>query len=79
MLDGTTAHTSSNMQIMYTKEVCLLCEVSGVEKDLVQQIVVIFEEAHLTNICNSMTNCINDIVADMPIYLQYNYGQLMTQ
>ena len=39
IMDGTTAHSKSNMRITHTEEVRLFCEVTGVEQDLVQQSV----------------------------------------
>ena len=79
ILDGTTSHTNSNMQIAHTKEVRLFREVTGSEQALVQQIIATAEEAYLTDSHNRTTNSINDNVADLITHLKENYGQLMHQ
>ena len=76
ILDGTTTHANSNMIIARTKKVRLLQEVTGVEQALVKNIFAVVEEAYLADICNHMTNSINNTVADMLTHLQDNYGQL---
>ena len=50
---------------------------TAVDQSLVQQIFATVEEDYLADICNRITNSINDTVADVLTQLQYNYGQLM--
>ena len=70
ILDGTTAHASSNMWIAHTKRVRLFLQVKGVEQVLVQQIISTVKEAYLADIRNRTTNYINDTVTDVLTYLQ---------
>ena len=60
------------MRILHTNKVRLFQEVTGVEQALVQQIFATFEEAYFTDICNRMTNYINNTVLDMLDHLQDN-------
>ena len=66
------------MHITYTKEVHLFREATGVEQDLIQQIVSTVEGAYLTDIHNSTTNPINNTGADVLTHVQEQYGKLMT-
>ena len=75
--DSKTAHANSNMRTIHTKEMCLFCEVTGVEQALVQQIVFTFEEEYLAYIRNKTTKSTKNTVAGVLTYLQDNYGQLM--
>ena len=77
ILDGTNAHTNSNMQIVHTEEVRLFLEVTGVEQALVQQIFGTVEEAYLSDIRNRTTNFINNTVVSVLKHLQEKYGQLI--
>ena len=77
ILDSTTAHVNSNIQIAHTDEVHIFQEVTGFKQALMQQIVATVKEVYLTDICNSMTNSINDTIVEVLTHLQENYGQLM--
>ena len=70
--DDTNAHVNSNMQITHTKEMRLLCEVTGAEQALVKQIVGTVQEAYLANIRNSTTDSISDTVAGVFTHLKTN-------
>ena len=77
ILDKTINHKNYNMKIAHTEEVLLFRKVTGVEQDLVQQIVATAEEAYLADIFNCTTNPINDTVSDVITHLQEKYCQLM--
>ena len=65
ILDGTNAHSNSNIQIMNNKEVRLFREVKGFEQAPVQQIFSTVKEVYLADICNKMKNSINNTVSDV--------------
>ena len=54
--DGTTTLANSNIWISHTEKVCLSRKVTGVEQDLLRQIVVTVEESYLTDIRNRKKN-----------------------
>ena len=62
------------MRITHTEAVCLLREVTGAEKALVQQIIATVDENYLTNIRNKTTDFINDNLANVLTHLQDYYG-----
>ena len=55
----------------------LLQEVTEVGQALVQKIVATVKEAYLTDICNCITNYINNTAADVLTRLQDKYGKLI--
>ena len=65
------------MRIYHTKEVRLLCEVTGVEKPLVRKIVGTVKADYLAYIRNRTTNWINDTMAGVLTHLKEKYSQLM--
>ena len=77
ILDGTTAHTNSNMWITHTKRVRLFQEVTGVDQALLQKIVATVKEVYLTDIRKRTTSSINNTIADVLIHLQDNYSHLI--
>ena len=72
--ESTTTHANSNMQIAHTEEVRLFREVTGVEQNLLQKTVGMFEETYLEDIRNRNTNSNKDTVAGVLTHLQENYG-----